>query len=276
MSQRNHIVLALIISCFVGSSAARAAFVTYTFEDLPLTTELVGGTNDNWYRGFPAGNNTGFYVVNGTGVNTTQVAGRAPSPEHETAASRQNDINFAIPLSFTETDFIMEIDLRWDNGGGTAMSLGSNTNDVNGITYFPGETSTVLLGQSANQFLLNTGTGNILVAAPGTFSVGEWVRVRTVIDWVNETASMSYQNLSDGEGAYTPVAGLQSVAFGLPMQNWKATAISNGSNRLGFALTLYGANLQVDNASFGVPEPTSLVLLAAGGVCLARRSRRNA
>lgn len=221
--------------------APQSRFV-YDFEG--LTPGGLAG-EDNWVV-YAAGDST---VISGSGLNPTQTATAAAT----SIMARRNDGNFTfLAFSGAETNALMQFDMRLDNVGAT-MALGSEA----AIGPFFGITS---IGASGSRFYIReAGFGaEHGVGLGGAVSPGEWVRFQLRADLTansgNGAGSLYYQNLSRGETAFTPVAGLQHVGLNLsaaPPATW---------NGVGFRIDNAGVpagNIQIDNL---VPNGRALSL----------------
>lgn len=210
---------------------ARSRFV-YDFES--LTPGGLAG-QDSWVI-FGGSDST---VITGSGVNPTKTATAGAT----SLMARPNDANFTfLAFSGAETDARMQFDMRLDNVGVT-MALGSET----ALGPFFGITS---IGPSGSQFYIReAGMGTEHGASlAGAVSPGEWVRFQLRANLTansgNGAGSLYYQNLSRGETAFTPVAGLQNVGLNLsvaPAATWSG---------VGFRIDNAGmpaGNIQIDN-----------------------------
>jgi len=184
-------VVALATS--IGSAAV------YDFEGLSAAP-LIG--QDNWTNQFGS---TDIDVTTGTGVNTSDVA--TSNVNAAVLPYRQNDGSFSFPtFAGTETSALLEFDLfKGGIFGGTMYMLNGGAAPF-GPTF--GITNT-------NKFYIrgaNNGTENEVL---DNVDLNDWIRLRLVIDFTanggDGSGDFSYQNLTDGETAFTSVAGLQNI-----------------------------------------------------------------
>jgi hypothetical protein len=71
---------------------------------------------------------------------------------------------------------------------------------------------------------------------------------------------MYYQNLSDGESGFTPVAGLQNISLGAETANYTYWARSNPA-RMGLFLRIKGGvESRMDTIAVTFPPPAGTVI----------------
>jgi hypothetical protein len=289
----------LLATALLCCSLAQANLATYDFESVVNNTTLVG--QDNWvYPLTPPGGAFDMDVRSGTGSNTTQIAMDAVTSSIGGYASRINDGAFSYTAGFTQQTWIVQADMRWAANGLAAVHLGNDLDGDGSIEVF-GTTvgaSGNLVGYEYSGNLLRRDSATLTVAgttvaAPASFDVGDWVRLRLEIDWTkNYSLTFSgvdyyfgagwlfYMNLTDGETVFTPVPGLQDVNLGTStrdfVQSFRYAQVDG--NPTTFALP--GVYIRVDqnsggldNLALGVPEP-SVVALAGLGCLLCLRRRK--
>ncbi len=254
-----------------GGAATLSAAVTYTFESL-ASGSLVG--QDNW--SMPVGN-TSPQVGNGAGADQTKVAmygGAGVLP-----AWRPNDGAFSFGVfSNTATTAYLEFDAR-------EADLVANSTERFYVFYQNSNgvySTSPWIGLNGGSFEVRGANGGSVTTVPvaAGIDVGDWVRLRLVMDFTDTSGGRSgsmdayYVNLTDNQSSYTPISGLQDINMQLNRNQslpstWNALAIrfdvSSGSGR------------QVDNLTVNVPEPEVPLLGLVGVACgWLRRSRRGA
>ncbi|MDH3647537.1 MAG: PKD domain-containing protein [Gammaproteobacteria bacterium] len=184
---------------------APSSQVTYDFEDLSPGA-LVG--QDNW----SVFSGASLQVGVGSGSNLTQVAANPGSSSGLNLMIRTNDGSFSLPaFSGLENDVFFEVDLQVDRTATQVM-----------IFYVQGATNTAKISpwigvNAAQKFTFRQATGatQTVVSIPASIDAGDWVRLRLEMDFTANAGAgigdVSYRNLTDGDTAFTPVAGLQNL-----------------------------------------------------------------
>lgn len=236
------VTITALCLCLTGvSQAANIALIPG-----PLTTtQTVAGAD--WFQTAPSGT----YDINAGGnlVFTNAF--------YQTSIGQNGNGTFTVNLN---TGGIM--DFSGASGVGRAIWLGNNQTTQTGILNINGGTFD---GSGINEFILGraSATGIININS-GTMSVGTTFVFGTPKSSVNGTG---YLNFGTGStGALTVTGQNQTYYEGL----WTAGNLKfNGTNTGAFAdhFLVTGATLTV------IPEPSSLVLLSIGGICLLRRRR---
>ncbi len=182
----------------------------YDFEFL-----TIGNINgqDNWVE--PVTNATialDTSTVNGTRVvqpNTT-LGGSG-----DTEITRVNDVGFSFPGFFAPTGRICYDTTADDN---SLFALGQEIVQDGRLNPADGEIG-VPFGFWERQFIVLT--GNSLTVRAGVTDLGvddtitDWYRLCLDIDFANDTGSLSYRNLTNGDASLAPIAGLQDLNLNL-------------------------------------------------------------
>jgi hypothetical protein len=273
---------AILAIASIGPSPARAAFV-YDFESPGLTLNAALDGQDNWKQAFAG--LSGPFLKTGVGTNGTRVAEGGSAGQGgrvDLYGSRINDASFSYPaITGTETAALVQVDMRY-SASPIQFSPAVNPGGSGGTIVY-GSPRLGFIGFNGSQFSLET-VGS--AAVPGTFALGEWVRLRLVIDWTHDSTgftlggihynsgsgTLQYMNLSDGETTFTNVTGLTNVELNASNYNYYARNASAGA---GLLVRLDTTSSQLDNIfPNGVPEPASAGLLAIGGAVTLLRRRR--
>ncbi len=226
-------------------------------------------------------------VKKGDGVNTTLVAGEGDS---NGLLTRLNNTGSAfVKFTGNETSAISQFDLTLTSGhgtgGGQIFGLGHDHNGNFAIDQNNeyGPMFGIRDGYNARyqrQFgFFVQGAGNVdAVGSPigNLGTMGDWVQVRLVTNFVTGKGSLFFRNLTRGESDFIPIAGLQNVDLNLSAgpapSTWDAMILRNDH---------YG---QFDNlvpnlsAITNVPEPNAVLPIVTSfcltGVWYCCRRRR--
>lgn len=275
-------ILPILIGAAIGLGAAvpaaPAAMSTYDFEGLTSNSNLAG--QDNWV--FRSTNYIEVTeVVAGNGSNTTKVASQPITANANYSESRVNDGNFSYPaFSNTETQAIFEFDYLDEKG--TAYF---------GVGYDGGDSS-FTLGEIALWFGVSNlnveleqpsgvGADNYSVAFINrgvTGNQGDWYTIRLEADFVADTGTFYYKNLTQNDPSFTLIGTATNLLVGSAPYNSGPTSLPATWNSM--YLIMYGGGgngpTQVDNLRLGteeIPEPASVTLLAVSAVLLLKRSK---
>lgn len=232
----------------------------YDFEGLTVDQPVSG--QDNWRHNDSATYGKGVVQV-GSFLDHSKVATLEPDLLHANLI-RGNNANFSFSLLPTETAQIVEFDYQSDglHTGGLWQGILSLTVGSGPSGLGPGF-GVSGIGPTQDMFYYRDGFfsewGEPL---PATVLPGDWLRIRTTIDFTHNdgfggvgSLSMSYANLSAGETTFTPVASIQNIEvhdFGSPadIESLNVNLIRDNTDH----------NVQIDNISIGV-NPTFPVIL---------------
>ncbi len=272
--------LALLVGCALATAISASAQVSYNFNSLTGSntypfTNLNG--QDGWTsQGYPS--NLQMGVTATTGYDGTQcLRFEDIGSGYGADASHMRTGTFAIPtLTGQETSIVLQGDFMvgyWGN----ILRLAYDAN-ADGMVR---QTTPAELGPGLD-IGSYTGVELIVWSAAGTpstvtlaglgISYGDWVRLRLEIfpgSGSQGIGQVSYQDLTRGDPALAPVAGLQNVNMEL---NWAATGVTNPALWDAVFLHMEGAVNQFDNLVLDVQQaipaagPLGLVLL---GILLA-------
>ena len=174
------------------------------------------------------------------------------------SASRLNDATFSIP-SFTgnETDAYFQADFGLPYWG-TELALGYDA-DSSGTIFITPSTLTTEIGPKILVGCNPTAIGFQVIAANGNYNDSkvsntpygtcpDWVRLRLVMDFTANggqgAGDLYYQNLTAGDSALQPVAGLQNINLGL---NSVGTDATNPARWNAMWTNMWGEGNQLDN-----------------------------
>jgi len=278
-------MLRSLLVCAACASAASGQF-TYDFNNLngsdlyPYT--LLHG-QDNWTeQTFAAAQRCGVTATlshDGTKALRFQEVG----PGYGCDASRINDSNWLFPpFAGTETNAFFQADMLLGYWGGSfGLAYDANTNGQirgaetgeRGVRFTAGTQSAVQLA-----LVPASGTSTRAPLASVPAAGGQWLRVRVVMDFTANggagAGSVYAQNLTTGQLALAPVAGLQNLILGL-----NPTANDASNPQLWHAVWLHfeGATYGLDNIEVGrtgLGEPYGAGCLGAGGPVALRSDPR--
>lgn len=262
----------LVVGIVMATLATVGNAATYTFESLTSATALVG--QDNWTNASntPAGNPS--VIEAGLGVNTSQLVRYQTSTQNSSHLQRQNNVDFAFPTyAGTETNAVFEFDLYYVTASnnettfaviqnGQQLAAGSNVSPFFGLSTSGGQRFSFRKARFGA--ITNANIGSAAVA-------NDWLRLRMELDFTANagqgSASVFYQNLTNGDAGFTPIAGLQNLNAGLTggVSNW---------DTLYLRLDGTSTEKRADNLTV-VPEPSGAILIVCGCIiCAARRLSR--
>ena len=257
----------LTLLCFSACSAG--ADTTLTFNSLS-NGSLVG--QDGWLFSHNAP-----LVADGAGVDTTKVV-----------TVLQGDAIAIRPRGVTPTttnSSVLEFDSNLNSNLGTSLFGLADSTGGNSIAFglnVPG--SGPLAGTYAFELFDRSSSFNpahALFSPLPNGTASDWYRIRLNIDFAansgDGSGSLSYEDLTLGQTAYTPVTGIQDINLGLTAGN-AATLDPTTWTHDWFYVATNGTldNLSVNTvAAPSTPEPGTYALLTAGGLSglLLRRRR---
>lgn len=263
----------LLYTCGMISLAAHAADTD--FEGLSQTS-LAG--QDGWESIVGSLN-----VAAGTGANTTQVVTTS-------VASGVNEFSRLSNQAFgfsTGVAGSIQFDLQWQvpsipqRNGGAWFAVGHDTSD-SGTTLGGSERGPWVGMQHGTGgtgiYLREAGSGaEHIVPVVAGIDDGDWISIRLDMDFAANSGdgagSVLIKNLTDGDTAFSAIAGLQNV--NLQIQSIAVEARDPASWDAAFIRVdrEFENPMALDNLMINVPEPSSLALLGLGGVLLTRRRR---
>jgi hypothetical protein len=265
-----HSVGLLALLCFTAGSAIADA--TIDFNNLS-NGNLVG--QDGWLF-----DHNNPQVGDGTGVDTSKIVLSASTAD---LAVHSRGV---IPTA--ENSFLQQFDANLNSGNfGTALfglGDGAGNNSISFGLNVPGNgpqggVSSFYLFDRSSQFSSFHYIGSAIPAA----TASHWYRLQFAMDFAANSGdgagSLSYEDLTLGDTAFTPVSGMQNIDLGLTAGNdatlnpttWTHDIIYVGG---GGALD----NLVVGSSAAATPEPGDCDLFMAsalaGGFVLRRRKFR--
>jgi len=242
-------VTAVLCAALSMASPTQAVSI-YTFES--LNSPGVLDSQDNWEHSGVGGTPL-IDVV--TGTNGSKVAVNT-GPPFAQFATRVNDSTFSIP-SFTgnESAAYIQADFRFIASGNFWFYIRGPGNLSPGIGLIDGAAT----GLNTPAFAVREGAGGAysFVAVTGA-NQNDWLRIRLTMDFTangdDGFGDVSYMNLTQGDLAFTSVAGFQDVD--LKMGSVDAEIF----DALQIRTDLDVPQSQIDNLTVAVPEPSSLCL----------------
>lgn len=219
--------------------------------------------------GWTIAQGSSLVVGTGSGVDTTQIA---TAPGGVNIMTRPNDGNFSYStITGLETSLTIQADFRFSTaGGGNPNEFAFNLSGV-------GAGASPWIGYEAGKgiYLRDANGGADHYQLVAGMDNNDWVRLMMVLDLTanagDGSASVFYQNLTDGNTGFTAVSGLQNVDVniltnGAIPTGWNAIRLDgrDGSSTVG----------GIDNLLVSVPEPSRALLLLGGLMGVAMRRRR--
>ena len=280
---RFHWLAVCVVMFVVVAFAVPAQAAIYTFENLTSGAALIG--QDNWVH-FNTGATSGpeMNVLIGTGFNTSKViAGNSGNAQ----VGRANDANFSVP-TFTGTE---QVYLEADFQLGTQQANFAAAHIVPDAQAATSRSMSPIFGwrpigtppNNPMNFMLRKANFGTETAVPvpdvaPEIVLGDWVRMRMEVNLAanggDGSASLFYKDLTLGQTSFTPIPGLQNLVAGLLANNgndyfwdgmYARSGLSAGNNPMD--------NFEVGLIS-GIPEPSSIGLLAIALVALAAQRRK--
>jgi hypothetical protein len=168
---------------------------------------------DNWVldRDFTGTDGNNVQLVTETAHPDGPLLALRSSNGRDSVISRQNDLRYAFtPHPFDGVDATVRFDARAGAVGGASgnvfLILNNTTGRDEGIQF----------GMTSSQFQLRGGRFSSvlqeIVSIPsGWYSRGDWARLELRVNFLQDTASMFFMNLSDADTTFRAIPGLQDV-----------------------------------------------------------------